>query len=107
MDMVGAIIMGCLQDKICEWAIETFGPQAQRLEGVFAHFEREVSELEASLPDIDPDELADCAMFLFELAGFAGVDLLVEVEKKFVINQERKWGPLQPDGSILHIKDET
>ena len=38
--------MGELQDKICEWATETFGPQSQRLDGIFAHFKREVKELE-------------------------------------------------------------
>ena len=92
-----------LQDRICFWATKTFGG-GQRIDGVLAHFLREVSELEEN--PLDPDELADCAIFLFELAGFAGIDLLEEVEKKFKINQGRKWGKMEPDGSILHIEDE-
>lgn len=92
-----------LQDRIFTWGMETFGP-GQRREGVFAHLVREIEELGESLPLIDPDELADCTILLFELAGFAEVDLLEEVEKKFQINRSRDWGPIQPDGSILHIR---
>lgn len=94
-----------LQDRIFEWGRETFGP-GQRSGGVFAHLVREIKELGKSMPEIDPDELADCAILLFELAGFAGVQLLDEVDKKFAINRERKWGAIEADGSILHIEGE-
>ena len=94
--------MDTLQDRIFKWGMETFGP-GQRANGVYAHLVREIKELGEG-PEIDPDELADCTILLFELAGFAGVDLLEEVEKKFKINQDRDWGPIQPDGSVLHIR---
>jgi len=94
-----------LQARICAWAMETFGP-GQRSDGVFAHLAREMKELGETIPEADPDELADCAILLFELAGFAGVHLLDEVERKFAINQEREWGPIESDGSILHIEVE-
>ena len=92
-----------LQNRIFTWARQTFGAE-QRQDGIFAHLTREIKELGKSIPESDPDELADCTILLFELAGYAEVDLLDEVEKKFTINQQRKWGPMQEDGSILHIE---
>lgn len=92
-----------LQNRIFTWARQTFGAE-QRQDGIFAHLTREIKELGKSIPESDPDELADCTILLFELAGYAEVDLLDEVEKKFAINQQRKWGPMQEDGSILHIE---
>ena len=91
-----------LQARLWLWSQNTFG-HGQREQGVYAHLIREITELGEDLAD--GGELADCAMLLFDLASHAGVDLLEEVEKKFVINQIRKWGPLEPDGSILHIKE--
>lgn len=93
-----------LQDRIFKWGRDTFGPRETN-EGVFAHLIREVRELGESMPEADPDELADCAILLFELAGFAGVQLLDEVEKKHAINQQREWGPMQEDGSVLHVEE--
>ena len=91
-----------LQQRIFDWGRETFGA-GQRSEGVYAHLVREIKELGDYLND--GEELADCTILLLELAGFAGVNLLDEVEKKHQINRGRKWGDIEPDGSILHIKD--
>ena len=91
-----------LQQQIFDWGTATFGA-GQRSDGVYAHLKREIKELGDDLND--GEELADCAILLFELAGFAGVDLLDEVDKKHKINQGRTWGDIEPDGSILHIKD--
>ena len=89
-----------LQDRIFTWGRETFG-EGQRQRGVYAHLIREISELGDNV--LDPEELADCTILLFELAGFAGVDLIEEVEKKYKVNQGREWGSIQEDGSILHV----
>ena len=91
-----------LQQRIFDWSRETFGA-GQRASGVYAHLVREMKELGDDLND--GEELADCMILLFELAGFAEINLLDEVEKKHKINQGRKWGDIEPDGSILHIKD--
>lgn len=94
-----------LQHRICKWAIESFGPLGQRLSGIFAHFMDEAKELEDALGTMGaPEELADCAILLFEMASFHGVDLIAEVEGKFAINQTREWGPIQEDGKIEHKK---
>ena len=94
-----------LQHAIFTWSIATFGAE-QRQEGVYAHLVREVKELGESISgEIDPEELADCMMLLFDLAGYAGIDLLTETAKKLEINKKRKWGPIQEDGSILHIEE--
>ena len=95
-----------LQNRIFKWGRETFGSE-QRKAGVYAHLRREIDELAPGMREfenIDPEELADCTILLFELAGFAEVGLLEEVEKKFLINQGRTWGPIEEDGSILHVK---
>jgi len=91
-----------LQQRIFDWGKETFGAK-QRASGVYAHLVREMKELGDDLNN--GEELADCTILLFELAGFAGVDLLDEVEKKHKINQGREWGDVEEDGSILHIKE--
>lgn len=91
-----------LQQRIFDWGRNTFGA-GQRSKGVYAHLVREIKELGDDLND--GEELADCAILLLELAGFAGVDLLDEIEKKHKVNQGRKWGGIEEDGSILHIKD--
>jgi hypothetical protein len=101
-----------LQTRISTWATKTFSEgHGQRTEGVYAHLKREIDELGLGIalahsPEAIGEECADCAMLLFELADFARSDLLDEVEKKLAINRERKWGPIQEDGSILHIKEE-
>ena len=91
-----------LQQRIFDWGRETFGA-GQRAGGVYAHLVREIKELADDL--YDGEELADCTILLFELAGFAGVDLLDEVEKKHKINEGRKWGGIEENGSILHIEE--
>ena len=92
-----------VQERLYAWSQATFG-YGQRANGVYAHLLKEIKELGDDLND--GDELADCALLLFDLASHAGVDLLDAIEKKFKINKARKWGPIQPDGSIEHIKEE-
>lgn len=95
-----------LQERIFTWGMETFGP-GQRQEGVYAHLAREIKELGECLGTLGAaEELADCTILLFELAGFHSADLITEVEGKFAVNKTRKWGPIEEDGSILHIKEE-
>jgi hypothetical protein len=95
-----------LQTRIAIWGRNTFG-DGQRVGGIYAHLVREVEELGECLPEIDPDELADCGILLLELAEEASVFLLDEIEKKHKINQQREWGPVEPDGAILHVESEN
>ena len=99
-----------LQSRISAWATETFGEEAhgQRIAGVYNHLVREIEELGDKLYTMGAaEEIADCAILLFELAQFRSVDLLTEVEGKFAINQTREWGNTEEDGAIQHIKEKS
>ena len=103
------VALETLQARISTWATEAFGQEAhgQRMRGVYNHLVREISELDEKLGTMAaPEELADCAILLFELATFHGVDLHTEVEGKFAINQTREWGEIEEDGTIQHIKED-
>ena len=96
--------LASLQSRISTWGKETFG-KGQHIDGVYAHLVREIEELGDKLDTLGAaEEIADCAILLFELADFHNVDMLTEVEGKLAINRTREWGPIQEDGSILHIR---
>ena len=94
-----------LQDDIAAWSDATFGPGSKRLNGIVDHLRREVDELAANTAD--STEFADCLMLLIDAARCAGLNttmLLLASRQKLEVNKLRKWGPIETDGSILHVE---
>ena len=90
-----------IQKRIVDWAEATFPNQPTSAK--IDHLADEVQEVRDN-PN-DGEELADCAILLFNLAGRAGVDLMTEIEKKFAKNVARKWGSPDARGVVNHIKE--
>lgn len=90
-----------IQKRTVEWAEATFPNQPT--EGKIAHLEDEIKEVREN-PN-DGEELADCLLLLFNLAGRAGVDLLAEAEKKLAKNKTRVWGKQDERGVVHHIEE--
>lgn len=88
-----------MQHRISEWAEKTFPNQSTSAK--ICHLADEVAEVMEN-PN-DGEELADCAILLFNLAERAGVDLMSEVEKKFAKNRKRIWGKPDERGVVKHI----
>lgn len=90
-----------LQQRVVQWAEATFPNQPT--EGKIAHLEDEIKEVREN-PN-DGEELADCLLLLFNLAGRAGVDLLAEAEKKLAKNMKRTWGKQDERGVVHHVEE--
>jgi hypothetical protein len=71
--------------------------------GIINNLKKEAQEL-LDNPDIK-DNAADCLILLIQLAFENDFDLLEEAKKKMEINLKRKWGEVQEDGVIEHIKE--
>jgi dATP/dGTP diphosphohydrolase len=96
-----------LQDQLKAWSDETFGSHERRL-GMIAHLKRECDELAEDPGDIK--EMADCFLLLLDIAahgGYSVADLMKAASAKFTECKKRKWGSVQEDGSVEHIKDNT
>ncbi|MCW5882155.1 MAG: hypothetical protein KIS91_14585, partial [Anaerolineae bacterium] len=52
-------------------------------------------------PDALAEELADVAMYLFQLADLVGVDLAQAIEDKIAVNMGRTWTPRDPHPAPL------
>lgn len=89
-----------IQHRISQWAEKTFPNQPTSAK--IDHLADEIQEVREN-PN-DGEELADCAILLFNLAGRAGVDLMMEVEKKFAKNRKRTWGVPDERGVVKHIE---
>jgi NTP pyrophosphatase (non-canonical NTP hydrolase) len=98
-----------LMNDIVEWSSKTFGSRSGQTNlGVCNHLAKEVGELYDGLFFGDyEEEFADCFMLLLELAknsGLSAEKLIDLTYKKLEKNKNRKWGEINPDGSIEHIK---
>lgn len=94
------------QDAIAEWQAKTF--PTQPLAGKLAHLKQEVEEL-GEHPD-EVEEWADVLNLFLGSAAMAGLDvrdLLMAGALKLEVCRQRKWGPVQPDGSYHHVEDPT
>lgn len=89
-----------IQERIHQWAESTF--PGQPTSAKIDHLSDEVNEVREN-PN-DGEELADCAILLFNLASRAGVNLMTEIEKKFAKNIKRKWGTPDERGVVKHIE---
>ena len=107
-----------LQNTIVAWSDKTFGSSIldrhgrqmpiDRREGMLNHMLKEIEELRET-PN-SPMEMADIFMLLLDYAGHSGVtvDLLFDATlRKLQINMKRKWGPVLPDGSIEHVREDA
>jgi NTP pyrophosphatase (non-canonical NTP hydrolase) len=97
-------------EEITKWQDETFG-HATALSKV-NHLTEEVEELKWALDSDDTDlsiseEFADCFILLFGSAasyGFNFDSICKLIDAKMKINHKRKWGKLNENGVVNHIK---
>lgn len=85
--------------KIGMWAEQQFRQSTPR--SIINHLKEEFEELSDDPSDVE--EMADMVMLIYHLAYKQGLDLVTAIEKKFRINQERKWGPVDERGVSNHI----
>lgn len=89
-------------DEAAEWSEKTF-PQST-IDSVTIHLFRELQELVDS-KFTDPSEFADVVLLLNHLAFKKGFSLDDAVEDKFEVNKKRKWGPVDSEGVVEHVRD--
>lgn len=96
-----------IQKTIGIWGDRVFGPV--RDPAALVHrAQQELEELKAAVEAGGTfaigDEIADVVILLYRLADRCGLDLDLEVERKNVRNQARKWAS-NGDGTGTHIAD--
>lgn len=95
-------------NKITEWQRKTFG-HATALSKI-AHLAEELQELVSDLQTNNPDkriEFADCFILLFGAAASDGMtydDIVLAIAEKMEINYQRKWGKIEKNGVVHHVK---
>lgn|SRR3989338_1430190 len=96
-------------EQITEWQDQTF-PESTSLSRA-KHLQKEVQEL---IDDLESDhigaelEFADCFILLFGAAkkyGFNYEWICEIIQRKFEVNQSRKWGIPDADGVVNHLKN--
>lgn len=107
-----------LQDNIAKWSDATFGDGNRGL-GMCEHLGKEVKELKEAIMVYDSgvnrfgkeslgEEVADCFMLLLDIARTYDMsvdDIFYATTDKLIINQNRKWGSTNSDGSVEHVRD--
>jgi hypothetical protein len=99
-----------LMDSIANWSDNQFGALERRA-GMIAHAKKELSELANALVFRGGsgilEECADVSMLMLDIlshSGYTANDLINQLKIKLEINKNRKWGVVETDGSIEHIK---
>jgi len=90
--------------RMTNWAEDTFPQRTNH--SILTHLRRELDEIEAKPNDIE--EWADAILlFMHGLReqGFDIHNLSTALEKKFAINQKRKWGKPDEHGVVEHKED--
>ncbi len=93
------------QNRLGIWADSVFGDRTGNSGGLTMHLIEEVVELHENPKDLL--EYADCIMLIIDKArieGFTMFDIEDACEKKLKINIKRKWGKVDENGLIKHIK---
>lgn len=93
-----------------KWTDDTFGP----LSAVSAlkHLKKEVGETIDAIEQSEPEEairaeFSDCFLLLLNACHKHGIsfsDLFAVAESKMKINRERKWGQVNSEGFVEHLK---
>lgn len=100
--------IGDFQKTIGEWQKKAFPDLAWT--GSINHLRREVRELTLAMFDYDLDgikeETADCMFILFWFANKFGFSIEDEINRKFEVLKNRKWGKPDSEGVIEHIRTE-
>lgn len=94
-----------LEDVFAEstvWSDQTF-PQSTP-QSIANHLLSEAKELQQN--PFDVSEIADVLLLLAHLASRVGVDLAKVVRIKFEINKQRKWGEVNEEGFVEHVREE-
>jgi len=89
-----------LAAEIREWQNVTF-PQATPA-SASKHLLKEAHELVAA--PTDPEEMADILLLIIGVANKAGVDLVEAAAAKLAKNKARKWGPVNAEGFVEHVR---
>lgn len=96
------------QNSIVLWADSTFG--SCDVDAASRRALQEISELEIELEGYPEQskrvagEMADVVITLYRLATCLGFDLHDEIDRKMVVNRERKWTS-NGDGTGQHVKE--
>jgi NTP pyrophosphatase (non-canonical NTP hydrolase) len=91
-----------LQRAIWKWA-NTLMPERTAADAIKKLSMEEVPELWRSFREtneIDPDELADILIIVFDLCEMANVNALEVIHEKMAINIQRKWNVIH--GVLQH-----
>lgn len=97
--------LDAMQEQIGAWGDRTF-PNAT-IGSIISHLREEVDELAIACDRaldrarIGP-EAADVVMLVIQLAHRNGFSLAEEVERKFAVNQQRRWTVTAPGGHTKH-----
>ncbi len=93
-----------VQKIVNEWQKVTFPKSTPS--SVLKHLKKEVRELALAVKSGRGvgEESADCILLLMSLCGKHGVSLYDEVERKFAVNQKRKWGKPNRQGFQEHVR---
>jgi hypothetical protein len=97
----GDSLEGVWHDSV-PWSEKTF-PQATA-QSIASHILSEAKELVKN--PYDPAEAADIALLLGHLQYNLKITIALEAARKFAINKERKWGPVNNEGFVEHVRDE-
>ena len=94
-------------DALAEWSQATFGTDAERgAIGPLKHLEKEAREAQEAL---DPIEIADCLLLVFDAARRRGLtldQLMDAAEWKLEVNKMRKWNKPTSDEPIEHVRQQ-
>lgn len=106
----GIVRLGMALHQLCtihsEWSRETFGSDADRGPiGPLKHLEREAKE--AYENPTDRSEYADCLLLLLDAsrrAGLSPLELILEAQRKMVINKARIWSKPIDNQPVEHVE---
>jgi hypothetical protein len=85
------------------WSEKTF--QAATIQSIATHLAREANELKQN--PTDPMEMADVLLLLAHLALRNGIDLATIARTKLEVNKLRKWGEVDAEGVVEHVRVDT
>lgn len=95
-----------LQDAITAWADSVFGKD-RHPKHILQHLKKEIEELLQEPSNLD--EYADVGILWLNAAAKAGYkvdDLYYAMIGKMMVNKSRKWGKMDENGVVEHVREE-